>query len=51
MKVTLHATRRTPYCASRLVQAMYALWMETRPAPYRYCRGVGVYGLSDYGHA
>ena len=35
MRFTLHATRRTPHGASRLVQAMHAWLVKTRRAPSR----------------
>ena len=37
MKLTLHATRRTPHGASRLVHAMPARSVKTRQAPFRHC--------------
>ena len=37
MQLTLHATRRTPHGASRLVQAMSAWSAKTRHAPSRQC--------------
>ena len=40
MQVTLHATRRTPHGASRLVQAMVAWSMKTRRTPSRRCIGI-----------
>ena len=44
MQLTLHATRRTPHGASRLVQAMPAWSLKTRHAPSRHCRNARVYG-------
>ena len=44
MQLTLHATRRTPHGASRLVQAMSAWLVKTRRAPPRHCRDARVYG-------
>ena len=44
MQFTLHATRRTPHGASRLVQALSAWLVKTRRAPSRYSRGARVYG-------
>ena len=44
MQVTLHATRRTPYGASRLVQAMSFCSATTRRAPSRHYRDARVYG-------
>ena len=44
MQLTLHATRRTPHGASRLVLAMSAWSVKTRRAPSRRCRGARVYG-------
>ena len=41
---TLHAPRRTPRGASRLVLAMYAWSVKTRHAPSRHCRDARVYG-------
>ena len=50
MQFTLHATRRTPHGASRLVQAMSAWFVKTRRAPSRHnSRDARVYG--HYGHA
>ena len=43
-QLTLHATRRTPHGASRLVLAMYAWSVKTRHAPSRHCRDARVYG-------
>ena len=51
MQFTLHATRRTPHGASRLVQAMSACSVKTRHAPSRQSRDARVYGQYDYGHA
>ena len=52
MKLTLHATRRTPHGASRLVQAMPAWLVKTRHAPSRHGRDARVYSHTyDYGHA
>ena len=48
MQFTLHATRRTPYGASRLVQAVSAYLVKTRRAPSRHpsrhSRDARVYG-------
>ena len=44
MRLTLHATRRTPHGASRLLQAMSAWSVNTRRAPSRHCRNTRVYG-------
>ena len=44
MQFTLHATRRTPHSASRLVQAMSAWLVKTRRAPSRHSRDARVYG-------
>ena len=44
MQFALHATRRTPYGASRLVQALSAWLMKTRRAPSRHSRDARVYG-------
>ena len=44
MRFTLHATRRAPYGASRLVQAMSAWSVKTRRAPSRHSRDATVYG-------
>ena len=44
MQFTLHATRRTPYGASRLVQAMSAWLVITRRAPSRHSRDARIYG-------
>ena len=46
MQYTLHATRRTPYGALRLVQAMPAWLVKTRRAPSRHSRDARVYGHS-----
>ena len=43
MQFTLHATRRTPHGASRLVQAMSAWLVRTRRAPSRHGRDARVY--------
>ena len=40
MQLTLHATRRTPHCVSRLVQATPATSVKARHAPSRHCRNV-----------
>ena len=42
--LTLHATRRTPHGASRLVDAMIAWSVKTRPAPSLIRTDAGVYG-------
>ena len=44
MQFTLHAIRRTPHGASRLVQAMSAWLMKTRRAPFRHSGDARVYG-------
>ena len=44
MQFTLHATRRTPHGASRLVQAMPAWLVITRHAPSQHSRDARVYG-------
>ena len=44
MQLTLHATRRTPHGASRLVLAMSAWSVKIRRAPPRHCRVARVYG-------
>ena len=44
IQFTIHATRRTPHGASRLVQAMSALSVKTRRAPSRHCRDARVDG-------
>ena len=44
MHFTLHATRRTPHGASRLVQAMSAWLVKTRHAPSRHSTDARVYG-------
>ena len=45
MQLTLHATRRTPHDASRLMQAMSAWSVKTRHAPSRQqCRDARVHG-------
>ena len=44
MQFILHATRRTPHGASRLVQAMSAWLVKTRRAPSRHGRDARVYG-------
>ena len=44
MQFPLHATRRTPHGASRLVQAMSAWLVKTRRAPSRQSRDARVYG-------
>ena len=41
---TIHATRRTPHGASRLVQAMSAWLVKTRRTPSRHGRDARVYG-------
>ena len=51
MKFTLHATRRTPHGASRLVQAMPAWLVKTRRAPSRHSRDARVLWSYGYGHA
>ena len=44
MQFALHATRRTPHGASRLVQAMSAWLVKTRRASSRHSRDTRVYG-------
>ena len=44
MQFTLHATRRTPHGASRLVQATSASLVKTRRAPSRHSGDARVYG-------
>ena len=44
IQFTLHATRRTPHGALRLVQAMSAWLVNTRSAPSRHGRDARVYG-------
>ena len=44
MQLTLHAARRTPHGASRLVQAMSTWSVKTRRAPCRHYRDARVYG-------
>ena len=44
MQFTLHATRRTPQGASRMVQAMSAWLVKTRRAPSRHSRDARIYG-------
>ena len=44
MQLTLHANRRIPHGASRLVLAMSAWSVKTRHAPSRHYRDVRVYG-------
>ena len=51
MQFTLHATRRTPHGASRLVQAMFAWLVKTRRVPSRHSRDARVYGHTTTGHA
>ena len=46
MQFTLHATRRAPHGALRLVQAMSAWLEKTRRAPSRHSRDARVYGHS-----
>ena len=41
-QLTLHATRRIPRVASRLVQAMPARSVKTRHAPSRHCRSTSM---------
>ena len=43
MQLTRYATRRKPYSASRLVQAMSAWLVKTRHAPSRHSRDARVY--------
>ena len=44
MQLNLHATRRTPHGASRLVQAVSSWSVKTGRAPSRHFRGARVYG-------
>ena len=44
MQFTLHATRRTPHGALRLVQAMSAWLVKTQRVPSRHRRDARVYG-------
>ena len=44
MQFTLHATRRTPHGASRMVQAMSSWLVKTRRAPSQHSRDARVYG-------
>ena len=44
LKNILHATRRTPHGASRLVQAMSAWLAKTKRAPSLHSRDARVYG-------
>ena len=44
MQLTLHATRRTPPGASRLVQAMSARSVKTRRSPSQHCMDIKAYG-------
>ena len=44
MQFTVHATRRTPHGAWRLVQAIPAWLVKTRRAPSRHSRDGRVYG-------
>ena len=46
LSLTLHATRRTPHGASRVVQALSAWSVTTRHTPFRYCRDARVYVYS-----
>ena len=46
MQFALHATRRTPHGASRLVEAMSAWLVKTRRAPSGHSRDVRVYGYT-----
>ena len=46
MQFTLHATRRTPHDASRLVQAMSAWLVKTRRAPSWHIRDSRVYSYT-----
>ena len=50
MQFTLHATRRTPHGAWRLVQAMPAWLLKTRRAPSWHTRDARVLWSYDYGH-
>ena len=43
IQFTLHATRRTPHGAARLVRAMSAWLVKTRRAPSRHSRDARVY--------
>ena len=44
IQLTLHAARRTPQGASRLVQEISAWSVKTRHAPSRHCRDARGYG-------
>ena len=51
MQFTLHATRRTPHGASRLVQVMSASRLvKTQRAPSRHSRDARVYGHKTTAH-
>ena len=43
MHLTLHAVRRTPHGASRMVLSVYAWSVRARRAPSRHCRDARVY--------
>ena len=51
MKFTIHATRRIPHGASRLVQAISAWLVKTRRAPSRHNRDARAVWSYGYGHA
>ena len=52
MRLTVHATRRTPHGASRLVLAVSAWRVKTRRAPSRRCRDARAIRWScEYGRA
>ena len=51
MQFTLHATRRTPHGASRLVQAMSAWLVKTRRGPSRHNRHARVYGHTSHAYS
>jgi len=51
MQPTLHATCWVPHGASRLLQAIYALPVNTRRDPFRDCRDVRVLWSYGDGHA
>ena len=48
MPLTLHATRRSPHGASRLVQALSAWSVKTQRAPSSHCRDASVYSHTKY---
>ena len=51
MQLNLHATRRTPHGALRLVQQATSAWsVKIRRAPSRRCKGARVCGHTTTGH-